>query len=174
MYLYLYVLVCICIWRGHWVVVGRDNTPFCKSTSCSHSSHGQWHAFNSGLAWNIQTWEHWCTLSFNSLLDHRDNYCSAVGCYKIVQCYLVSQVQNNCCPTKRQCVAQCKQFNSLPPTADELFSLLWGSGASLSIATSFNPSWVASSLFQQNLNPNHQDCWKVGLWQRSGGAVAFF
>ena len=112
--------------------------------------------------------------SFNSLLDHRDNYCSAVGCYKIVQCYVVSQVQNNCCPTERQCVAQCKQFNSLPPTADELFSLLWGSGASLSIATSFNPSWVASSLFQQNLNPNHQDCWKVGLWQRSGGAVAFF
>ena len=57
---------------------------------------------------------------------------------------------------------QCKQFNSLPPTADELFSLLWASVASLSIATSFNPSWVASPLvasplFQQNLNPNHED-----------------
>ena len=78
--------------------------------------------------------------SFNSLLDHRDNYCYARGCYKIVQCYAVSQVQNNCCPTERQCVAQCEQFNSLPPTADELFSLLWASGASLSIATSFNPS----------------------------------
>ena len=90
--------------------------------------------------------------SFNSLLDHRNNYCYAVGCYKIMQCYAVSQVQNNCCPTERQCVAQCEQFNSLPPTADELFSLLWASVASLSIATSFNPSWVAFTLIQKNRN----------------------
>ena len=62
--------------------------------------------------------------SFNSLLDHRDNYCYARGCYGIVQCYVVSQVQKSCCPTERQCLAQGKQFNSLPPTADELFSLL--------------------------------------------------
>ena len=63
---------------------------------------------------------------------------------------------------KWQCVAQCEQFNSLPPTADELFSLLWGSGASLSIATSFNPSWVASSLVDlppltTEPEPNHKD-----------------
>ena len=148
MSLYLYVLVCICIWRGHWVVVGRDNTPFCKSTSCStvHMGNGML----STLAW-LRTFKHGNTgvqQSFNSILDHRDNYCYARGCYKIVQCSAVSQVQNNCCPTERQCVAQCEQFNSLPPTADELFSLLWASGASLSIATSFNPSWAASPLIQ--------------------------
>ena len=55
--------------------------------------------------------------SFNSRLDHRDNYCYAVGCYKIVQCYVVSQVQNNCCPTERQCVALCSasSLTAYPP-----------------------------------------------------------
>ena len=147
------------------MVVGRDNTPFCKSTSCSHSSHGQWHAFNSVLACNIQTWEHWCTLSFNSLLDHRDNYCSAVGCYKIVQCYLVSQVQNNCCPTKRQCVALCSasSLTAYPP-------LLMSSSHSYEVRSLRSPSLqalipprVTSPQKQQNLNPSHQDlCGVVG------------